>query len=282
VVEDAQTKVARKILLRQSWFETPATIGSYVHVTGTFGAAGQCIIDNTNNILVLHPDHLISATVVADSFGCVRRAVLQDRVKATGEASPPMMYGHILHELFQEAMKANEWDNGAFEKYMAAILPQHYETMTEIGLNLNQVHEHLRSKFPEMRAWAELFVTQTPRRDAVIKGRNGQQAIMSITKLLDVEEHIWSPNYGLKGNVDATVQATIKDGASSRVLTMPFELKTGKRINESHVAQTALYTLLTSDRYGDQCLSWVKPMKLTRTQTWGLLKAFYTTSRTRT
>jgi DNA replication ATP-dependent helicase Dna2 len=221
-----------------------------VHVTGAFDAAGQCAIDNASNILILHPDHLISATVVADSFGCIRRAVLQDRVKATSEANPPMMYGHILHELFQDAMKANDWEDSAFEKYMALILPRHYETMVEIGLNLNQVHEHLRSKFPEMRAWAELFVRTSPRRDAIIKGRNGQQAIMSINKLLEVEEHIWSPNYGLKGNVDATVQATISNGSQSRVLTVPFELKTGKRVNESHVAQTALYTLLTSDRYG--------------------------------
>jgi DNA replication ATP-dependent helicase Dna2 len=161
-----------------------------------------------------------------------------------------MMYGHILHELFQEAMKANEWDDTAFEKYMTAILPRHYETIVEIGLNLNQVHEHLRSKFPDMRDWAELFVRPSPRRDAIIKGRNGQQAIMSVNKLLDVEEHIWSPNYGLKGNVDATVQATISDGSRSRVLTVPFELKTGKRVSEHHIAQTALYTLLTSDRYG--------------------------------
>jgi DNA replication ATP-dependent helicase Dna2 len=250
VVEESQTANVRKILLRQSWFDTPATIGSYVHVTGTFNSAGDCIIDNASNILILHPDHLISATVVADSFGCIRRAVLQDRVKATGEASPPMMYGHILHELFQEAMKANQWDNASLKQLMDAILPRHYETMVEIGLNLNQVHEHLKSKFQEMQSWAELFVRASPTREAVIKGRNGQQAIMCINKLLDVEEHIWSPKYGLKGNVDATVQATIRDGSSSRVLTLPFELKTGKRMNEQHVAQTALYTLLTSDRYG--------------------------------
>src|ERR1700761_38697 len=121
-------------MLRQSWFETPATVGSYVHVTGSFDAIGQCVIDNSHNILILHPDHLISATVVADSFGCVRRAVLQDRVKATGEANAPMMYGHILHELFQEALKANEWDDLAFDKLITAILPRHYETMVEIGL----------------------------------------------------------------------------------------------------------------------------------------------------
>lgn len=72
---------------------------------------------------------------------------------------------------------------------------------------------------------------------------------MCVSKLLDVEEHVWSPMYGLKGNIDATVQVTMKDGNGERTLTVPFEVKTGKNPSASHRAQTALYTLLLSDRY---------------------------------
>jgi DNA replication ATP-dependent helicase Dna2 len=55
--------------------------------------------------------------------------------------------------------------------------------------------------------------------------------------------------YGLKGNIDATVQVTMKDGNTSRTLTVPFEVKTGKNASAAHRAQTALYNLLLSDRY---------------------------------
>jgi DNA replication ATP-dependent helicase Dna2 len=72
---------------------------------------------------------------------------------------------------------------------------------------------------------------------------------MCVSKLLDVEEHVWSPMYGLKGNIDATVQVTMRDGKEERILTVPFEVKTGKNANASHRAQTALYNLLLSDRY---------------------------------
>lgn len=72
---------------------------------------------------------------------------------------------------------------------------------------------------------------------------------MCVSKLLDVEEHVWSPMYGLKGNVDATVQVTMQDGNKQRTLTVPFEVKTGKNPSASHRAQTALYNLLLSDRY---------------------------------
>ena len=74
---------------------------------------------------------------------------------------------------------------------------------------------------------------------------------MCINKLLEVEEHVWSPRYGLKGNIDATVQVVMQDKDTLRTLTVPFEVKTGRNSSSSsHKAQTALYTLLLSDRYG--------------------------------
>ena len=73
---------------------------------------------------------------------------------------------------------------------------------------------------------------------------------MSVNKLLEVEEKIWSPKYGLKGMIDATVQVVMEDSHGERTLTVPLEVKTGKNSTAAHKAQTALYTLLCSDRYG--------------------------------
>ena len=73
---------------------------------------------------------------------------------------------------------------------------------------------------------------------------------MCINKLLEVEEKVWSPMFGLKGNVDATVQVKLQSGTNEATLTVPFELKTGKHSSAAHKAQTSLYTLLLSDRYG--------------------------------
>ena len=88
-----------------------------------------------------------------------------------------------------------------------------------------------------------------------MRDRGGLQTLISINKLLEVEEKVWSPMYGLKGNVDATVQINVQEGGSRRSLTVPFELKTGKHANAAHKAQTALYTLLLSDRYGKSLIS---------------------------
>ncbi|CAN9152663.1 unnamed protein product [Alternaria alternata] len=250
LVEEEKTKLFKAITLRQAWFDTPCTTGSFVHVIGDFTGTGQCIIDDHHNMLILHPDHLISSTVVADSFGCLRRAVLQDRVKATNRANAPMLYGTLLHELFQEAMKANQWDSVFLFETIEKLMPSHLETILEINSTCEAVKEHLSSKLPELQAWAKIFVRADPQADAIVRERNGRQSTMSINKLLDVEEHVWSPMYGLKGNIDATVQVTMRDDQGERTLTVPFEVKTGKNSsNAAHIAQTALYNLLLSDRY---------------------------------
>ncbi|KHO11767.1 hypothetical protein MAA_10711 [Metarhizium robertsii ARSEF 23] len=249
IIQADNSKVTRTVHLRGAWFETPAHTNSYVHVIGSFSARGQCIIDDAQNLLILHPDQLISSTVVADSFGCMRRAVLQDRVKATSEASPPLVYGTMLHEIFQEALMANQWDLPFLGCIIDKITENHVEDLYTIKVGLPSAKEHLLSKMTELSYWAKAFVAPKPQDDAVVEDRNGKKANMAITKLLDVEEHVWSPMYGLKGNIDATVEVAMSDGEQTRTLTVPFEVKTGKHANSSHMAQTALYTLLLSDRY---------------------------------
>lgn len=110
----------------------------------------------------MHPDQLVSATVVADSFGCTRRAVLQDRVKATSEASPPLVYGTMLHEIFQEALLANRFDLGYLSELIDKNIEKHIEDLYTIKMGIADAKEHLQSKMTELSYWAKSFVSSQP------------------------------------------------------------------------------------------------------------------------
>src|ERR1700744_1521339 len=157
-VRDEASSAMRTVVLREIWLETPCAPKTFVHIIGNFDFNGVFVLDNASDMIILHPDPLVSATVVADSFGCIRRAVLQDRVRASGQASAPMFYGNLLHELFQEAMKRNTWDFDELEAIMMDILPRHYDSIVELGINLNQVREYVAPKLAEMGRWAQRFV----------------------------------------------------------------------------------------------------------------------------
>lgn len=163
VIQADGSKTAKTVQLRSSWLDTPAQAQSYVHVIGDFSAKGQCVVDDVQNLLILHPDQLVSATVVADSFSCMRRAVLQDRVKANCEASAPLVYGTMLHEIFQEALLANRWDQDYLGQVIGRVAEKHVEDLYTIKVGKATAIEHLQSKMTELRCWATAFVSSEPK-----------------------------------------------------------------------------------------------------------------------
>jgi DNA replication ATP-dependent helicase Dna2 len=203
--------------------------------------------------LIVHPDHMLSATTVADSFDCLRKAVLQNLIKATSETSKAMVYGSILHEIFQVALSSNQWDPSFLDSTIERTIQAHVEGLWELGMrDLSLATEEIKAKMAEMAAWASAFVAEQPSDTALIEDRQGEKVWMSISKLIAIEEHVWSPMYGLKGNIDATVEGNLIDhpGRPGKKLVLPFEVKTGRTTQSpAHRAQTALYTLLLSDRY---------------------------------
>jgi DNA replication ATP-dependent helicase Dna2 len=252
-VQEHKTDKTKFVSLRESWWDTYCPVGAFVHVIATFDHSDRCVVDNAHGLLIVHPDYLLSATVVADAYKCTRRAVLQDRVKATSEVNESQIYGHILHEIFQEALQANRWDLEWFQITVKTVASRYLEGLFELNIGVEMAFERLMGRVPELQHWAQLFVNAKQQPGAFVKGPKEEVTPVAITKLLDVEEHVWSPLYGLKGNIDATVQITVEQHGSIQKLTVPLEVKTGrKRENEpniSHNSQTALYTLLLSDRY---------------------------------
>ena len=125
----------------------------------------EFLVDDQHNMMILHPDHLISSTVVADSFGCIRRAVLQDRVKATGDASEAQVYGHILHEIFQEALTANRWDTAWLHALVDDIVRRHHhlDDLYQIHVSVEHAVKHLREKVVTFQSWARIFINEEPR-----------------------------------------------------------------------------------------------------------------------
>ncbi|EME89159.1 uncharacterized protein MYCFIDRAFT_104185, partial [Pseudocercospora fijiensis CIRAD86] len=266
-IEDERTRASEVIILRDSWLDTAVSKGNIVNIAklrrhsnstpvASSPPSGETFIDDTeqSNFLIVHPDHMLSATTVADSFDCVRKAVLQDRIKATGETNKSMVYGKILHEIFQQCLSADRWDQKFLNEMVERTVQAHVEGLWELGMRDNVLAiEEVKAKMGELEAWSRVFVKSEPAADSTVDDRQGGKVLMSISKLIAIEEHVWSPRYGLKGNIDATVQATTtsRPGAPDlRNLIVPFEVKTGRTTQSaSHRAQTALYTLLLSDRY---------------------------------
>lgn len=162
LVRDERTKQNKVIILRESWFDSPCNKDIYVHLIGDFDTNGHCVVDDSRNMIILHPDHLVSATVVADSVGCQRRAVLQDRIKNTGDIGKPQVFGNIFHEVFQEAMKTNRWDTTSLRSLVENVAVKHIEELYLIHMSIAEAVGYMMSKVPAMMSWANRFLKSQP------------------------------------------------------------------------------------------------------------------------
>ncbi|TPX63675.1 hypothetical protein SpCBS45565_g06433 [Spizellomyces sp. 'palustris'] len=252
---DESTTTERYLHLREDWYSTDVNVGDYIHVLGVFDPAfNRCIADNEKSLVIVHPDTLVSATYVAESFDCLRKSILQARVRSFGVPTPPLVYGNLLHCLLQTCLAENDFSTRRINEEIDRLVRQSIEELCSIGETETVATAHLRESVSGLQQWASKFIGTAPKPDAVVQQhRNDKEpkVTVCISKVLDIEENIWSPMYGIKGNIDATVQLRVRQGSGPlKTLAAPFELKTGRNSKVvSHRAQTSLYTLMMSDRY---------------------------------
>lgn len=151
----------RRAILRDEWTQTEVAEGDIVHLIGRFetedpstGEASTTIVIDTEhqdtpqvptmvltssasqapNLLVLHPDVLVPATKVADVAMCMRKPLIQDRLRGTSDTTPALVRGSMLHEVLQacltgqssqvsEATEAAQSSDCAFESATEDVKP---------------------------------------------------------------------------------------------------------------------------------------------------------------
>lgn len=238
--------------------DVPITVGDRIHVIGdeTEEDKNCFIVDDEHNYLIYIPYCLVSGTVVADSFQCTRRAVLNEKFKNPQERTSNMIYGSLLHEAFGRALRFRNFNEDYLKECISSLILEHIEDFYSIQESEELAKQKLYAMIPQFRAWyAKFFDGQTFSdilNDYRTMQSDNEKISLRVADVLDIEENIWSPAFGLKGKVDVSAQVEKKtsSGTISSVL-VPLELKTGKPTKSvSHRAQVSLYTLMMSDRYG--------------------------------
>jgi DNA replication ATP-dependent helicase Dna2 len=232
---DPRTRRVLHVCFIGDWAECIFTPGKYIHVIlpngGLLDVEEELILIGNDELVVIDPDELISTTMASDSFHCLRRAMLKDKVRLVGTSNAVMIEGNVIHSLFQEAMVSNIFSKEWLTLKLSEIIKENAEQLYSLGLAERDMMQKLEATIPQIISWKE---------------SNDRSTGIRVTKTLAVEERVWSSKFGLKGNIDLTVQI---QGPGIPAAIAPLELKTGKAQSISHTAQTSLYTLMLSDRH---------------------------------
>ncbi|CCF58375.1 hypothetical protein KAFR_0E02220 [Kazachstania africana CBS 2517] len=248
------------VILRNPWVYLDFDEGDIIHIVEGKDASNKRLLSDdrdpttnrvNDNLLVLNPDILVSATTVGKSVQCMRSSVLDNFFQdPRGEPSLPMTIGNIVHELLQSALKYRCSNTSITLEYLSECLDSLLEAYSFAIIVCDKTIEEVREEILNTHVHNILkFLHDNVKEDnygnyVLISGARTTEPI-SISNVIDIEENIWSPVYGLKGFLDATVEAHVKN----KKYIVPMEVKTGKSRSISYEVQGLIYTLLLNDRY---------------------------------
>uniref|UniRef100_A0A8B9R5N2 DNA replication ATP-dependent helicase/nuclease n=1 Tax=Anas platyrhynchos TaxID=8839 RepID=A0A8B9R5N2_ANAPL len=242
-------------ILRNGWECVPVVPGDIVHLEGDC-TSGTWIIDEQSGYLILYPDLLLSGTTISSSIRCIRRAVLSEKFRGSDSGSRQMLVGTILHEIFQQSVTNNLSPEKVKELANKIVYGQKYlREMYHLNLKQAEVLQEIEEYLPSFFKWTEDFMHNPVNQNKMqlklsSDDKTGDfSSKIEIVEILDIEENIWSPRFGLKGKIDVTAKVKIhrQSGVQSKI--MPLELKSGKESNSiEHRSQVILYTLLNLER----------------------------------
>ncbi|KAI0654950.1 Dna2-domain-containing protein [Cubamyces menziesii] len=269
------TKDIREIVLRDDWTHADVRVGDTVNVIGEWdtidppnhASSMRIIVCSKHNLFVHHPDVLLTATSLSNASQCLRKPLLSNMVRSSSDVTPALVWGNMLHEVMQTCLSVARWDDKFIDKQITEVAQRGLGELLRLDMGIDQAIIEVKSKAKGLKAFAEKYISQSPKPGAFLtntRAAQGESSLLAIPHLYDVEEDIWSPTYGLKGKIDASVEAVVHDiddhstpfaRAAPKVnknsSPMPFEIKTGRAVaGMEHRAQTMLYTLLMGERYG--------------------------------
>ncbi|KAJ8468324.1 hypothetical protein ONZ45_g17286 [Pleurotus djamor] len=266
-VEKSQEK--RLVVLCDDWSFIDIQKGDVASVVGSFETVAQSTssitssitINAQTNLLILHPDVLLTPTALANALQCRRKPLLAHLVRnPMGESSPSLVWGSMLHLVVQSCLASGQWSDAFINQTIDEVIAAGLLDLIKVRVDVGQAKREIYARAKGLRTFAERYIADFPKPTASLtntRASRSQSATLAISHFYDSEEDIWSPEYGLKGKVDATVQAVISEMLHPQLppsissQTLPFEIKTGRAVaGMEHRAQTMLYALLIAERYG--------------------------------
>lgn len=270
------------------WYHTPVSPGDVIHIcslTGKYRTDSQALpytlhtypppgSEVDDRILVLHPEMLMTPSIISETASCNRRAVLKAKLGSNGMSSKAALIGIMRHSLFEACMKAGQFDPLYAETVVRKLLREKADTLIGCNCSESDIQRETLNVLPAIQEFAGQYTTL--RKDVMTLSKTGKSVggmachpdIRFLgTKVHSVEETIVSAELGLKGDIDAVleVETTViskknsvssngyfSPGAHPQRTLMCLELKTGhnQTAQNVHMAQLSFYTFMLQSRYG--------------------------------
>lgn len=132
-------------------------------------------IDSKSNLLVLHPDLLLSATTISNAPSCTRRPLISLMLASNAPApsnttsidapirtSPGefVVWGNFLHEVMQKCLATGKWDKRSVEDGIDEVVRSStgLRELVKLGLGIETAKAEVRARSGGLAEFSKRFI----------------------------------------------------------------------------------------------------------------------------
>jgi len=113
----------------------------------------------------------VSATLIAESFSCVRKAIINSRYKSSQESNKALIYGAITHQIFQKGLQNAPVSDENLHVWIKNAIANNIEQLYAVGSTVESAQDDLLRATKAFPAWYDTYMGAKPKVSACCSHR---------------------------------------------------------------------------------------------------------------
>jgi DNA replication ATP-dependent helicase Dna2 len=171
VVKLDKSDERRLVILRDDWTWTNIRTGDTINIIGSFITAApstssivsSIAITSKSNLLILHPDLLLTATALSDATQCRRKPLLSNLVRSSSDTTPALVWGNMLHEVMQSCFSAGRWEESWINEKIDEVIYKGLNELLKIDISVEQAKSEVRTRAKGLLVFSQKYLGEIPK-----------------------------------------------------------------------------------------------------------------------
>lgn len=161
----------RLVILCDDWAWTDIHSGDTINVIGHFtsdtpstsSTVSSISITSKSNLLILHPDLLLTATALSDATKCRRKPLLSNLVRSSSDTTPALVWGNMLHEVMQSCFTSGRWEESWMNEKIDEIIHKGLSELLKLEVSIEQAKREVRTRAKGLLAFSQKYLSESPK-----------------------------------------------------------------------------------------------------------------------
>ena len=130
---------------------------------GSITGTPAITISSKENLLIHHPDYLISSTTLSEGSVCRRKPLISTLVRTAPNIRPSSLWGHILHDVVETCLNENRWDDKFINDEIDDGVRESLLDLLRIGTTVEEATSEIKKRASGLKEFSKRYIGKKPK-----------------------------------------------------------------------------------------------------------------------